>query len=267
VAARRRRRLAGCPGAVARPTAAALSFGQPSHRYRRLGSTQAVARKLAEGDAPEGAIVVAGEQTGGRGRAGNTFFSPPGGLYVSLVLRPTLDPALAPLIGLAAGLALAEAVQAQTGAGPILKWPNDLLLNGRKLSGLIVDLTTAGTGIRYAILGIGVNVNVPEDAFPAELRDTATSLLRETGRETNLDDLLGQLLTRLEVCYGQLVAGEPVVDAWRSAPNFLGQQVRAAAANEVLEGVAEDLDTDGALLLRLASGELRRVIAADVHLL
>jgi BirA family biotin operon repressor/biotin-[acetyl-CoA-carboxylase] ligase len=210
---------------------------------------------------------VAEEQTGGRGRAGSAFFSPRGGLYVSIVLRPRLAAEYAPLIGLAAGVGLAEAVRAQTGAEPILKWPNDLLLNGRKLSGLLVDLATAGTSIRYACLGMGLNVNVPAELFPAELRNTATSLLVELGRETPLDGLLSAVLARAEARYLALLAGKSVVDAWRAAPNFLGARIKAATPGEVIEGVAEDLGSDGALMLRLDSGERRRVVAADVRLL
>ncbi len=210
---------------------------------------------------------MAEEQTGGRGRAGNAFFSPRGGLYVSIVLRPPLAAECAPLIGLAAGLALAEAVSAQTGAEPILKWPNDLLLNGRKLSGLLVDLATTGRNIRYACLGMGLNVNVPAELFPAGLREIATSLLIELVREFPLNALLTAVLARAEARYLALLAGESIVDAWRAAPNFLGSRVKAATPREVIEGVAEDLAGDGALILRLDSGERRRVVAADVHLL
>jgi BirA family transcriptional regulator, biotin operon repressor / biotin---[acetyl-CoA-carboxylase] ligase len=213
--------------------------------------------------------VLAEEQTGGRGRLGNSFFSPPGGLYASIVLRPTVEPARAPLIGLAAGLASAEGVRAVADVSPILKWPNDLLVSGRKLSGLLVDLSAGGDGIRFAVLGIGVNVNVPAEAFPLELRDSATSLLRELGYEVSLDGLLTAILAAFESAYRVLLAEGPtsLLRAWREAPNVLGEAVRAFAGGAILEGVAEDVAHDGALLIRLPSGELRRVLAADVHLL
>ncbi len=229
-----------------------------------MESTQIVARQLAEQGAPEGTVVLAGEQTGGRGRLGREFFSPPGGLYVSILLRPPFAPARAPLIGVAAGLALAEAIQGLAGLRPVLKWPNDLLLGGRKISGLLIDLP-AGS----AVLGIGVNVNIPTAALPVELRASATSLLHELGHELDLESLLDALLLRFEARYVELCSAgpEPLLAAWRAAPNLLGQRVRVAAPAEVLEGIAHDLDVDGALLLRLPSGEFRRVIAADVHLL
>jgi BirA family transcriptional regulator, biotin operon repressor / biotin---[acetyl-CoA-carboxylase] ligase len=213
-------------------------------------------------------MVVADEQTAGRGRLGNSFFSPLGGLYCSLVLRPHVPPPRAPLIGLAAGLALAEAIQAVSGLTPVLKWPNDLLLSGRKLSGVLLELATAGDRVRYAIQGIGVNLNVPEADFPPELRNSATSLLRELGQPLSPDSLLYALLPRFESRYEGLgsegAAG--LLSAWRAWPNLLGQTVRIASANP-WQGRAEDLDLDGALLVRLPSGDLRRVVAGDVHLL
>jgi BirA family biotin operon repressor/biotin-[acetyl-CoA-carboxylase] ligase len=232
-------------------------------------STQPIARQLAEEGASEGTTVVAAEQTGGRGRLGNSFFSPPGGLYASVVLRPRIKPPQAPLIGLAAGLGLAEGVAAAAGVRPVLKWPNDLLLNGRKLSGLLVDLAAGRDGVRYAILGVGINVNLPEEAFPPELRHIATSLLRESARKTPLDEVLSAVCAGLAGRYTSLQEDGPqdILAAWRAWPNMLGGRIRVSRGVDRLEGVAEDLAEDGALLLRLSTGEQRRVLAADVHLL
>jgi BirA family transcriptional regulator, biotin operon repressor / biotin---[acetyl-CoA-carboxylase] ligase len=252
---------------MAAPRADALSFGQPLHFYERLASTQAVARELASEGAPEGATIVAIEQTGGRGRLGNTFLSPPGGLYLSLILRPSLQPSEAPLIGLALGLAVAESIQALTHLEPVLKWPNDVLLGRRKVSGVLVDLSTSGDGIRWAIAGVGVNVNA--QSFPGDLRATATSLSLELGHDIGLDALRTEVLQRFEARYLELLAKGPpaLLAAWSSAPNLLGQTVHVSAGPQAYEGTAQGLDKDGALLVRLQSGELRRVVAADVHLL
>mgnify|MGYP001339497558 CR=1 FL=1 len=232
-------------------------------RYASLPSTQDVARSLAEDGAPEWTVVVAGEQTDGRGRLGNSFFSPSGGLYCSVVLRPVLPPAQAPLLGLAAGLALAEAVRDQAGLTAILKWPNDLLLAGKKVSGLLVELAASGDSIRYLVVGIGVNVNI--GAFPTELETIATSLQLELGREVSLEPLRDNVLARLRSRYA--CDARQLLDDWRAWPNLLGRPVSVAGPDQAWKGIAEDVDTDGALLVRVEDGRLRRVVAADVHLL
>ncbi len=168
-------------------------------------------------------------------------------------------------MGLAAGLACAEAVHELTGLTPILKWPNDLLLDGRKLSGLLVDLEAGADRVEYVILGIGINVNVP--AFPPQLADIATSLQLATDRAWSVEALLAGLLARLEVRYGQAGFNPGCLrDAWRAWPNLLGQRVTVADPTGRWSGAAEDLAADGALLVRTPSGDLRRVLAADVHL-
>ncbi|HVA24270.1 MAG TPA: biotin--[acetyl-CoA-carboxylase] ligase [Chloroflexota bacterium] len=263
---------------LAATRANSLSFGEPLHHYQRRESTQAVARQLADDGAPEGTVVIADEQTAGRGRLGNSFSSPPGGLYLSLVLRPSLPASQAPVVGLALGLAVAESVQALTGLEAVLKWPNDVLIGGRKLSGVLIDLATSGERVRWAIAGVGVNVNVA--SFSGELRTTATSLFRELGHEIGIDALRAELLARFEGHYVELLANgpRPLIERWAAAPNCLGRIVRISAgrpepclprerALEGFEGVAEGLDRDGALLVRLRDGQLRRVIAAEVHLL
>lgn len=230
-----------------------------------MPSTQALARQLADEGAAEGTVVVAAEQTAGRGRLGNAFFSPPGGLYCSIVLRPRLRPSQASTVGLAAGVALAAAVQSVSGLTPVLKWPNDLLLNGRKLSGLLLDLVATGETIRYLILGIGVNADTSE--LPADLR--ATSLRVELGRPVSRDGLLLELLHNLELAYRRLLLEgvDSTLKAWRAWPNLLGGTVRIAGPGEPWQGTAEDLDADGSMLVRMPSGELRRVVAGEVHLL
>ena len=208
---------------------------------------------------------MAEQQTAGRGRLGNSFHSPPGGLYCSVVLRPRLSPTRAGLVGLAAGLASAEAVHEVTGLTPVLKWPNDLLLDGRKLSGLLAELEASSAHIDHLVLGLGLNVNVPE--FPPELAATATSLQLALGRPYSVESVLAALLARLEArC--SLVTTDPaaLLAGWRAWPNLLGHTVTVAAPDGPWSGVAEDLADDGALLVRTARAELRRVLAADVHL-
>ncbi|MBV8084093.1 MAG: biotin--[acetyl-CoA-carboxylase] ligase [Chloroflexi bacterium] len=262
MAAGGRRRLDRRPGAAGSPAGSLLIV----HRYQSLPSTQTVARQLAQDGAPEWTVVVAEEQTGGRGRLGSTFHSPRGGLYCSVVLRPPIRPACAGLIGLAAGLASAEAVHDVTGLTPVLKWPNDLLLADRKLSGLLVELEADAERIEYVILGTGVNVNLA--AFPTELAGIATSLQLATNRAWSVEALLAALLARLEARYPQAHSSPAILrKAWRTWPNLLGQPVTIADPTGHWSATAEDLADDGALVVRTSSGDVRRVIAADVHLL
>lgn len=244
-------------------------FGQPLHSFGEVESTQGIARRIAEQDAPEGSLVQAASQSAGRGRLGNSFHSPPGGLYLSLVLRPSLQPAEAAVIGLAAGLGVAEAIRQVSGLVSSLKWPNDVLVSGRKVCGLLLELATEGRTIRYGVLGVGINANTPQQALPEELRSSATSLADTLGHEVSLDALRKAVLDCFELRYRMLLdqGPKPVLDGWRAWPNMLGQPVRVVSAAEAVEGLASGIDSDGALLLRLDSGAIRRVVAGEVHVL
>jgi len=224
-----------------------------------VDSTQTIARRLAAEGAAHGTVVVAAEQTQGRGRRGNSFYSPPGGLYVSIVLRPDLPPSRMPLISLAAGVAAAGTVRELAGIEPLLKWPNDVLVRGRKVCGILAELA-AGS----AILGMGLNVNTPASDFSAELRTKMTSILAETSQPLDLSEVLDTLLAHL---HRELSDPDRIVSRWRATPSMLGGQVRVQTGDVALEGRAWDLDDDGALLLRLPSGAIRRLVAGEVHLL
>jgi BirA family biotin operon repressor/biotin-[acetyl-CoA-carboxylase] ligase len=239
-------------------------FGQPLHRHLRVDSTQALARELAEAGTPEGTTVIATEQMAGRGRLGNTFHSPPGGLYLSVVLRPRLGPASAPLIGLAASLGIAEAIRQVTGLVPSLKWPNDVLIGRRKVAGVLVDMAADSGAIHWALLGVGVNVNTSQ--FPLDLRATATSIDIELGHAADLHALLAALLGSLNSRYHALQdeGPEQLLTDWHASSTMWGQTVRTSDGTE---GIAEALDADGALLLRQAGGGRKRVVAGEVHLL
>ncbi len=173
------------------------------------------------------------------------------------------------LLALAAGLACAEAVAEVSQLKPTLKWPNDLLIGNRKLSGLLVDITSVEVGLSHLVLGVGLNANVGEDTFDATLRASATSLLRELGQPVARTSLLQRLFERLEARYDELSSGRSagVLAAWKKWPNSLGRAVRVATRDGAWEGVAQDVAEDGALLVRLEDGSVRRVLAGDVHLL
>ncbi|MDH7485154.1 MAG: biotin--[acetyl-CoA-carboxylase] ligase [Anaerolineae bacterium] len=252
-------------------------LGRPVHHFIQLGSTNDLARELARRGAAEGTLVIAEEQTAGKGRLGRSWWAPPGScLLLSLIFRPPLAPAQAQRLTMIAGLACAEAVEAQTGLRPGLKWPNDLVLAERKLAGILTELETAGERLDFAVVGLGLNVNVDfrQQATDAELRDSAIGLLQVLGRPVDRLALLNELLVRLEQRYERLRAGQSPHAEWAACLVTLGQAVRVVTPSPalpptgggVLEGQAVGVDADGALLLRLADGRTERVLAGDVTL-
>lgn len=229
-----------------------------------VGSTMDVARAEAEQGSPEGTVVLADEQTAGRGRFGRQFISPPGvNLYPTVILRP----AVAPLkqLGIVASLAVARAVEEVTGLRPSIKWPNDVLVDGRKFCGILIETDFAGSEPRYSLLGIGVNVNLDVARYP-EIAQIATSLAAALGRPVSREDVLAALLNHLEALYLEVQGGGSAVAAWKERLDTLGKHVRVAAAGAVEEGVAEDVDRDGNLVLRRADGTTAVLVAGEVTL-
>lgn len=233
--------------------------------HDRLPSTNDLAMSLAEIQVPEGTVIVAEEQTAGRGRLGRPWVSPRGGVWLSVIFRPRFGLAQAPLLGFAAAVATARAIRATTGALARLKWPNDVLVNGRKVAGILVDAGPAG---EWLVVGIGINANVSQEALPQDPDRPATSLAHELGEPVDRGVLARTLLRELDRLYLDLQEGRvlPVLRRWREMADTLGRPVRVQTATGVLEGVADDVAEDGALLLRLADGTLRRVVAGDVRL-
>ena len=240
-----------------------IRLGEPRHYFASLPSTMEPLARLAEGGAPEGTIVVAGHQTAGRGRAGRTFETGPGSaLTLSLLLRPQVMAAdLAPL-PLIFGVAVAEGIEAIAGPqchGRIgLKWPNDVLFQGKKLSGLLMQSRSTAHGVAFVNFGIGINVNAPSEELP----EGATSLFQVTEERWNVDDVERAVLDRLSVRYEEwLVHGSrPGLDAWTGRALFLSEPVRVDNAGSQVEGVFEGVTDDGALILQTTTG--RTIIVA-----
>jgi BirA family biotin operon repressor/biotin-[acetyl-CoA-carboxylase] ligase len=213
----------------------------------------------------EGLVVVADQQTAGRGRRGHTWFSPPGsGLYVSVVLAPAssrVDPARATMLTtLSAGVALAEGVAAATGLRVDLKWPNDLYVTRRKLGGILADGAADGA----VVLGYGINIGAT--AFPPELGDRATSLESELGRAVDRSHALVETLAALSRRYEDLLAGrfDAILDAWRlHAPAASGARVTWTTNAGVLSGITAGIDEDGALLVKTADG-IEQIVGGEV---
>ncbi|HLB26464.1 MAG TPA: biotin--[acetyl-CoA-carboxylase] ligase [Dehalococcoidia bacterium] len=226
-------------------------------------STQDVARAEAERGGPLGTAVLAEEQTAGRGRLGRAWVSPAGkNIHVTLVMRPPA-PKLR-VLSIVAPLAIAEALEG-IGLAPRLKWPNDVLVGGRKIAGILIETELSGDAVKYALVGIGLNVNFDAEAAP-EIAGIATSVRRELGRDASREELLAALLNAFEARYEEALEGEAVFQAWRSRLETLGRRVRATLGERVEEGVAEDVDAEGNLLVRRDDGSLAVVEAGDVTL-
>jgi BirA family biotin operon repressor/biotin-[acetyl-CoA-carboxylase] ligase len=230
-------------------------FGHPRVHYRLTDSTNAQARALALAGAPDGTIVTAGEQSAGRGRQGRSWAAPAGkALLLSAIVRNlTRRDALLPL---AVPVAVAEACDRFAGARCGIKWPNDIWIDGRKLSGILLE---GRPQEGWAVIGVGLNVATTRDEFPEELRATATSLLIESGSDPGVEPVLAAVLTALE----ERLAGEPdaILDAWRERDVLLGGQIRWNGG----EGTAVGLDASGALLVETADGRVA-LDAGEVHL-
>lgn len=234
--------------------------------YRQsVGSTMELAGQEAKSEAAEGFVTIAEEQSAGRGRLGRHWVSPPGqNLYVTLLVRPTL-PQLR-YLAVIAPLAVCHAIEETTGLLPRIKWPNDVLLKGKKVCGVLLESDLTGDTVQHALIGIGINVNL-DVAAHGEIRDIATSLRAELGREVEREAVLASTLNHLETLYLALGRGEVVSIAWKQRLDTLGQPVRVQdTGGTIAEGVAVDADSDGSLIIRRDDGSHVRIEAGDVTL-
>jgi BirA family transcriptional regulator, biotin operon repressor / biotin---[acetyl-CoA-carboxylase] ligase len=244
------------------------TFVKEIHHYYKVGSTNVAAMEAAAAGAPEGSVFLAEEQTAGRGRGANQWHSArSAGIYCSLVLRPNLPPSEALILSLAAGLAVRCAVgEVDPQLDPDLKWPNDLLLEGRKFCGILTEMNAESTRVRYIVLGIGINVNQAE--FPDDLREVATSIRLASGREWSRVELTAALLKSLDREYREFLskpnARESVLRRFAQHCSYVrGREVRIEE-NGGFEGVTEGLDPRGFLQVRTAHG-LRTVLSGTVR--
>lgn len=232
-----------------------------------VGSTNEEAKKLAGEGAPEGIVVIAERQTRGKGRLSRTWVSPGGGIWLSLILRPKIAPSEAPKIALLAGLVAAKAIS-QLGLNARLKWPNDVLINERKVCGVLTEADAELEKVNYLIVGIGINANFEPELFPSEFRSAATTIRRELGMEISRVELVQRLLEELEREYEIFNRGEfsAILEEWKKLSATIGARVRVITSGRTIDGVAEDLDEDGALLVNTGE-KIERIITGDcVHL-
>lgn len=232
-------------------------------------STQILAHQLAQEDTPDGTVVLTEEQTAGRGRMARKWDSAFGkGIWMSIVLRPDVPPQRAPQFTLVAAVAVVRAIEEVTGLKPSIKWPNDILLNGKKCTGILTELQSDADGIKALIIGIGLNVNQAAGDFNEEVQDIATSLKMESGKDVSRQDLVRALLFHIEQ-YTNLYIEEGfgmLKLMWESYSTTIGRPVRARMSSGTLEGMAEGITDDGVLQLRTPDGKLHGIYSADIEM-
>jgi BirA family biotin operon repressor/biotin-[acetyl-CoA-carboxylase] ligase len=234
--------------------------------YERIGSTNDAARQLADTGEPEGTLVLADEQTAGRGRLGRSWIAPArSSLLMSLILRPELTPAHVSRATMAVALGACNAMRAETGLHTQIKWPNDLLVRGKKCAGILAESGIVGEKLEYVIVGIGVNVNFVAAMVEGIPRD-ATSIADELGQSFPRAHLARAILREIESSYVRLRAGAELRDEYKHRLATLDQPLRAQTARGTVEGIATDIDENGALLIRRADGSIVQLVAGDVTL-
>jgi BirA family biotin operon repressor/biotin-[acetyl-CoA-carboxylase] ligase len=247
-----------------------VTFGRPFHYHASLESTNTFAMELARRGAPEGTLVLADSQTVGRGRMGRRWVSPPAkSLLFSLILRPSLPAQSAAQTTLLMSLAVANVLREKAGVDAEIKWPNDVLIRGKKVCGILVEMEGALDRLDFLVAGLGINVNQDDRDWPAELEPAAVSLRQETGRILDRAELLKELMNESERLYGRLLRGEfsALLQEWQAMSCMTGRQVRARLAGRDVLGMAIGLDPDGALQVRLDNGIIERIVAGDVELI
>ncbi|MFP2929893.1 biotin--[acetyl-CoA-carboxylase] ligase [Pyxidicoccus sp. 3LG] len=264
-------RLVGVPDRLSSlelsPLLSTREMGRTVHHHESLGSTNELAFRLAQDGAEHGEVVVAEQQTAGKGRRGRVWVSPPGlNLYFSAILRPELPPQRAPELTLVAAVALAETLR-DWGTEAAIKWPNDVHIDGRKVAGILTELSAEPERVHFVVVGVGVNLNSREEHFPEDLRATATSLSLVTGQRVPRARFAAALWTRLEEWLERYLEEgfDAVRTRWKALSSTLGQDVLVRTDRQELRGVAEDIDPSGALLVRTEGGSLERVLAGDVE--
>ena len=231
--------------------------------YPSVTSTMDVARKAAKEGASEGTVIVAEEQTVGRARLGRSWINPPGVMAVSIILRPEMSQLIR--LTMVASLATSRCIEKATGLKTVIKWPNDVLVHGKKISGILTESALRGQSVDWAVIGIGINVNFNPGDY-AEIADIATSISVELGKKVSQLDVLVHLLSEIESLYLALRKGEPVYRDWLDKLETLGKTVQVKTGNELEKGYAESVDEDGALMLRRSDGTLVRIVAGEVTL-
>jgi BirA family transcriptional regulator, biotin operon repressor / biotin---[acetyl-CoA-carboxylase] ligase len=243
-------------------------FGQRIVYKESCLSTQFIAHEEAQNGAPDGTVVISEEQTSGKGRMSRPWDSAAGkGIWMSVITCPALTPQQAPQMTLVAAVAVTRAIEEVAGVNPSIKWPNDILIDGKKVTGILTELQADPDRVKAIILGIGINVNQNDEDFPEELKSIATSLKMVNGKTINRAKLIAKTLEFLEHYTNLYVAHgfSPIKLLWEGYSNTVGKRIRAVMFNETIEGIAMGITEDGMLNLKLDDGSIRGIFSADIH--
>jgi BirA family transcriptional regulator, biotin operon repressor / biotin---[acetyl-CoA-carboxylase] ligase len=240
-------------------------IGKDIYYFKSLPSTNLFAKKLVKDGVEEGAIVVSDIQLSGRGRKSRNWFSPEGGLWFSVVLYPHIPPERGMLLTMASSVAIVQGIKETTDLHPVIKWPNDLLINGKKVCGILTELDAEMDCINHTVVGIGINVN---NQLSEDLQGTATSLIQETGSRVSRVKLLRSILKCFDENYSRLISGDYdfIRDSWFSHANIIGRNIRVHGEKAILKGVVSSVDESGCLILDTKDGSVR-VVSGDVEYL
>lgn len=238
-------------------------IGKEIKYFKETQSTNIIAREIAP-SVEEGTIVIAESQTAGRGRLGRKWISPEGGIWLSIILKPKIEPLHAPRITLLAGVSVARAIRS-LGLTAKIKWPNDILINGKKVCGILTEIGAEADLIDYIVIGIGIDANVDIDSFPDEIRDNSTSLKKEMGKKINRVDFVRKLIEEFDSEYlkFQKEGFQPILEEWRNMSATIGEWVKISTQTRTIYGEAVGVDNEGALILESSEGHLEKVVAGN----
>ncbi len=238
-------------------------IGQRVLYFPSVTSTNEMAKQEARQGAAAGTVIITGEQTKGKGRLKRAWLTPQGNIALSIILYPEIF--CLPSLIMLASLAVVHSIEEVTGLKSQIKWPNDVLINGKKVCGILIESDVQGNTVNYSVIGIGINVNLKPTDFP-EIQPTATSLYNELDIEVSRLSVVRHLLAEMESLYLVVSTGGSIYKEWREKLVTLGQSVRVTAGEAIYEGVAESVAGDGSLLLRSLDGRLTKIVAGDVTL-
>ena len=240
-------------------------MGKDIHYFKEVDSTNDVAKYLAENGAEEGTVVVAEIQNRGKGRMGKTWISPPGGVWMSIILRPDIPTSKAPQLTLVTGVAVAETLKKELKLDVGIKWPNDILIGNKKVCGILTEVNASVNKVNYVIVGIGIDMNVDVPLFPPELQKGATSLKNELDTEINGAILVQKFLLNLEKLYDQFTSDKfpDILNEWRFLSKTIGSKVEVRTRGKTIRGDAVGINKDGILILELDDGSLRKIISGE----
>lgn len=246
------------------------SIGKEILFYENVDSTNTVGEALAKKGKAEGTVIIADSQEKGRGRLGRLWLSPPGlNIYMSMVFRPEIEPKDTTLITIMAAVGCTVALRRVTGLNVTIKWPNDLIASDKKIGGILTEIRIANKKVKYVVTGIGINVNMDSDALPDEIKEIATSIKIETGIPYSRAEILTEILNQIDYWYGVFKEKrrKELLYEWQLLTSTLGKQVKIITSKETLTGLAESIDNEGMLVLRLATGPSRVIRSGDLTIL